>query len=122
MYTAQMRADALGLVSPLWLASAYALHTVGELMLSPIGLSVTSRAAPARIAALMMGVWLLSSSVGSKLAGNLESLMQGTGIQPYLFLTFSSIGMGVLMLLLTPLLNRMLERRDPAPSTAPRSF
>jgi POT family proton-dependent oligopeptide transporter len=112
MYLAQMRADSIGLVSPLWLASAYALHTIGELMLSPVGLALTSRAAPARMSALLMGVWLLSSSVGNKLAGSLESLMQGTGIQPYLFLTMLSIGTGVLLLLLTPLLHRMLERRD----------
>jgi POT family proton-dependent oligopeptide transporter len=119
MYSAQMRADALGPVSPLWLASAYALHTVGELMLSPIGLALTSRAAPARITALMMGVWLLSSSVGSKLAGELESLMKGTGIQPYMFLTIVSIGAGVLLLALTPLLNRMIERRDPSEHKVP---
>jgi POT family proton-dependent oligopeptide transporter len=112
MYMAQMRAGSLGPVSPLWLFFAYALQTVGELMLSPIGLAVTSRSAPARITSLMMGVWLLSSSVGSKLAGNLENLMQGTGIQPYLFLTISSIAMGVLMLLLTPVLHKMLEKRD----------
>jgi len=112
MYIAQTRADAIGLVSPLWLASAYALHTLGELMLSPVGLALTSRAAPARIAALLMGVWMLSSSVGNYLAGALEGLMKGTGIQPYLFLTISSIGMGVLLLLLTPILHKMLEKRD----------
>jgi len=112
MYVAQVRADATGPVGPLWLASAYALHTLGELMLSPVGLALTSRAAPARIAALLMGVWLFSSSAGSYLAGSLESLMKGTGIQPYLFLTISSVGMGVLLLLLTPILHRMLRRRD----------
>jgi POT family proton-dependent oligopeptide transporter len=112
MYIAQTRADTIGLVSPLWLASAYALHTLGELMLSPVGLALTSRAAPARIAALLMGVWMLSSSVGNYLAGALEGLMHGTGIQPYLFLTISSIGMGVLLLLLTPILHKMLAKRD----------
>ena len=81
-------------------------------MLSPVGLALTSRSAPPRIAALLMGVWLLSSSVGNYMAGALEGLMKGTGIQPYLFLTILSIGMGVLMLLLTPLLHKMLARRD----------
>jgi POT family proton-dependent oligopeptide transporter len=112
MYLAQTRADSLGPVSPLWLASAYTLHTLGELMLSPVGLALTSRAAPARIAALLMGVWMFSSAAGNYLAGSLESLMNGTGIQPYLFLTISSIGMGVLLLLLTPILHKMLEKRD----------
>jgi POT family proton-dependent oligopeptide transporter len=112
MFIAQTRADTIGLVSPLWLASAYALHTLGELMLSPVGLALTSRAAPARIAALLMGVWMLSSSVGNYLAGALEGLMQGTGIQPYLFLSILGIGAGALLLLLTPILHKMLGKRD----------
>jgi POT family proton-dependent oligopeptide transporter len=112
MFVAQTRADTLGPVSPLWLASAYTLHTLGELMLSPVGLALTSRAAPARIAALLMGVWMFSSAAGNYLAGSLENLMNGTGIQPYLFLTILSIGAGTLLLLLTPILHRMLEKRD----------
>jgi len=112
MYAAQTRADATGPVGPLWLFGAYALHTVGELMLSPVGLALTSRSAPAQIAALLMGVWLLSSAAGNYLAGTLEKLMNGTGIPPYLFLTLLSIGAGVLLLVLTPILHRMLRSRD----------
>jgi POT family proton-dependent oligopeptide transporter len=112
MYTAQMKANATGPVGPLWLFGAYALHTVGELMLSPVGLALTSRSAPAQISALLMGVWMLSSAAGNKLAGSLESLMNGTGIEPYLFLTVFSIAMGVVLLLLTPVLHRMLRARD----------
>jgi len=112
MFVAQTRADTIGPVSPLWLAAAYTLHTLGELMLSPVGLALTSRAAPARIAALLMGVWMFSSAAGNYLAGSLESLMNGTGIQPYLFLTILSIGAGVVLLLLTPILHKMLEKRD----------
>jgi POT family proton-dependent oligopeptide transporter len=112
MYLAQLRADAHGPVSPLWLTAAYLLHTIGELMLSPVGLALTSRAAPARMTALLLGVWLLSSSVGGKLAGSLGNLMDGTGIPPYLFLTISSIAAGVVLLLLTPILHRMLRTRD----------
>jgi len=112
MYRAQTLAEAVGLVSPLWLASAYFLQTLGELMLSPVGLALTSRAAPVRVAALLMGVWMLSSAAGNYLAGALEKIMSGTGIPPYLFLTESSIGAGVLLLLLTPILHRMLRARD----------
>jgi POT family proton-dependent oligopeptide transporter len=112
MYRAQTLADAVGLVSPLWLASAYFLHTLGELMLSPVGLALTSRAAPIRVAALLMGVWMLSSAAGNYLAGALEKIMNGTGIPPYLFLTMSSIGAGVLLLVLTPILHKMLRSRD----------
>jgi len=112
MHRAQTLADAIGLVSPLWLAGAYFLQTLGELMLSPVGLALTSRAAPIRVAALLMGVWMLSNAAGNYLAGSLAKIMHGTGIAPYLFLTEASIGAGVLLLLLTPILHRMLRARD----------
>ena len=112
MYRAQVLADATGPVSPLWLGLVYLLHTMGELMLSPVGLALTSRAAPARVAALLMGVWMLSSAAGNYLAGALEKIMNGTGIPPYLFLTESSIGAGILLLVLTPVLHKMLRSRD----------
>jgi POT family proton-dependent oligopeptide transporter len=47
-------------VSPLWLTLTYLLHTIGELCLSPVGLSAMTKLAPQRIAALIMGVWFLS--------------------------------------------------------------
>jgi POT family proton-dependent oligopeptide transporter len=53
----------------LWVIGAYFLHTVGELCLSPVGLSMVSRLAPARLTSLMMGVWFLSSFVANYLAG-----------------------------------------------------
>jgi len=71
-----------------------------------------ARAAPVRVAALLMGVWMLSSAAGNYLAGALEKIMSGTGIPPYLFLTESSIGAGVLLLVLTPLLHKLLRSRD----------
>ncbi|MCS7044003.1 MAG: peptide MFS transporter [Bryobacteraceae bacterium] len=61
------------LVSPLWLVGTYLLHTFGELLLSPVGLSAMTRLAPARVASLMMGVWFLSLSMGNYLAGRLAS-------------------------------------------------
>ena len=112
MDRAQTLADASGLVSPLWLASAYFLQTLGELMLSPVGLALTSRAAPVRVAALLMGVWLLSSAAGNYLAGALEKIMHGTGIAPYRFLYMAAIGAGILLLVLTPILHRLLRSRD----------
>jgi POT family proton-dependent oligopeptide transporter len=112
MFRAQNLAEAVGLVSPLWLAGAYFLQTLGELMLSPVGLALTSRAAPVRVAALLMGVWMLSNAAGNYLAGSLAKIMHGTGIAPYLFLTEASIGAGVLLLLLTPFLHKMLRARD----------
>ncbi len=112
MFIAQSRANVLGSVGPQWLFFVYALHTIGELMLSPVGLSMVSRAAPHRLAALLMGVWFIANGVANYFAGALEGILAGSGIPPYLFLLGSSIGMGVLLLILTPLLNRMLDSRD----------
>ena len=56
-------------VSPWWLIGVYFLHTVAELCLSPVGLSMVTKLAPARIVGLMMGVWFLSISFGNKAAG-----------------------------------------------------
>ncbi len=63
-------------VSPWWLTITYLLHTIGELCLSPVGLSVTTKLAPARIASLMMGVWMLSLSVGDYIGGRLASVYE----------------------------------------------
>jgi len=56
-------------VSPMWLVSAYFLSEIGELALSPVGLSAVTKLAPARIVGLMMGLWFLGAAFGNKLAG-----------------------------------------------------
>jgi POT family proton-dependent oligopeptide transporter len=61
-------------VSPLWLTATYLLHTIGELCLSPVGLSATTKLAPARAAGFAMGVWFLSISAGNFLGGQLAGL------------------------------------------------
>ena len=53
----------------MWLVGAYAISELGELCLSPVGLSAVTKLAPVRIVGLMMGVWFLSNSFGNKLAG-----------------------------------------------------
>jgi len=59
--------------SPYWLWGTYAVFTVSELLLSPIGLSLVSKLAPARLTALLMGGWFLSTSIGGKIAGVMTS-------------------------------------------------
>ncbi len=71
-------------VSPLWLVVVYLLHTVGELCLSPVGLSAMTKLAPASITSLLMGVWFLSISVGDYLGGRLASLYEALPL-PRLF-------------------------------------
>lgn len=57
-----------------WLISLYFIHTIGELFLSPIGLSMVVRLAPVRLASLMMGVWFLSTAFANWTAGALSAL------------------------------------------------
>jgi POT family proton-dependent oligopeptide transporter len=64
-------------VSPMWLISCYGVITIGELFLSPMGLSLVSKLSPKRITALMMGGWFLATSLGNKLSGILATLWDG---------------------------------------------
>jgi proton-dependent oligopeptide transporter, POT family len=77
-------AGAVGKVSPWWLVGTYICHTVGELCLSPVGLSAMTKLAPARVTGLMMGVWFLALSVGNYLGGRLASLYTSLSV-PSLF-------------------------------------
>ncbi|USL94961.1 peptide MFS transporter [Riemerella anatipestifer] len=61
-------------VSAMWLVAAYGVITVGELCLSPMGLSLVSKLSPPRITALMMGGFFLSTAIGNKLSGVLSSM------------------------------------------------
>ncbi|MEO6729969.1 MAG: peptide MFS transporter [Ferruginibacter sp.] len=67
-------ADPLLKVSILWLTGLYFLHTVGELFLSPIGLSMVNKLTPGRFTSLMMGIWFMAIATGNKLAGTMSSL------------------------------------------------
>lgn len=60
-----------------WLMATYGVVTIGELLLSPMGLSLVSKLSPVRITALMMGGWFLSTSIGNKLSGILSTLWDG---------------------------------------------
>lgn len=62
-------------VSMWWLIALYVLHTMGELCLSPIGLSMVSKLSPARFSSLLMGTWFLANACANKLAGTLSSLI-----------------------------------------------
>ena len=106
---AQGRAESLGKVGPQWLFFVYLLHTMGELCLSPIGLSMVTRLAPVRLAAIMMGIWFTANAIANYLAGILESLLAGSTIPLYWFLVGSSLGAGVLLLLITPLLKFLMH-------------
>jgi POT family proton-dependent oligopeptide transporter len=56
-------------VGPMWLTTLYLLHTLGELCVSPVGLSLVSKLAPRKLAGLMMGCWFLATAIGNFIAG-----------------------------------------------------
>jgi POT family proton-dependent oligopeptide transporter len=95
--------------SPLWLTWSYLLVTVGELCLSPVGLSVTTKLAPARVAGLMMGFWFLSDAVGNYIGGTLASFYHSFPL-PRLFGTvaLTAIAAGLAMFLLVPFMKRLM--------------
>jgi POT family proton-dependent oligopeptide transporter len=63
-------------VSPMWLILVYFLHTVGELALSPVGLSTVTKLAPARLVGSMMGVWFLSIALGNLIGGEVAGFFE----------------------------------------------
>ena len=65
-------------VSMWWLIGLYIIHTMGELCLSPIGLSMVSKLAPLRLSSLMMGTWFLANAAANKFAGTLSALIPPT--------------------------------------------
>ncbi|MBU3664114.1 MAG: peptide MFS transporter, partial [Bacteroidetes bacterium] len=79
-------------VSMLWLISLYVIHSIGELCLSPIGLSMVSKLAPLRLSSLMMGTWFLANAAANKFAGTLSALIPPSGdIDPSIPVKYPSI-------------------------------
>lgn len=101
-----------GKVSPLWLIAVYFIQTVGELCLSPVGLSTVTKLSPARMVGLMMGVWFLAISFGNYLAGTAAGFYQDSSNA--LFRLFGGVGLvtlagTVLLFLLLPFLKRLMK-------------
>ncbi|MBT1450691.1 peptide MFS transporter [Glaciecola sp. XM2] len=103
-FAAQLAASGLK-VAPYWLVATYFLHTVGELWLSPVALSAVSKLSPQRFAGQMMGVFVLTYSMGSIIAGifagkfDPEQVDQMPGL--YLQITYFSVAIGIVLLLLS---------------------
>lgn len=66
-------------ISMFWLLGLYVIHTMGELCLSPIGLSMVSKLAPLRFSSMLMGTWFLANAAANKFAGTLSALIPGGG-------------------------------------------
>ena len=101
-------------LSMMWLVLAYLFHTLGELCLSPMGLSYLSKLIPARMIAFMFGVYYLAIAIGQKLAhyvgGDIDKITQEYSLSGFfLIFTIIPIILGVLSLLLHPLLKRLMH-------------
>ena len=100
-------------VSPLWLVVTYLLHTIGELCLSPVGLSSMTRLAPDRVKGMMMGVWFLAASVGNLIAGRVAGLYESfTLTQLFGAVTVFALAASAVMFGLVGPIKRMLARED----------
>lgn len=108
---ASMATGSSGRVGPWWLVGVYLCHTIGELCLSPVGLSTTTRLAPERLAGLMMGVWFLSISFGNFFAGEVA----GEFSRAALIGLFGKVAAGpiiaaVVLVALTPWIRRLMGK------------
>ncbi|MCR5453985.1 MAG: peptide MFS transporter [Bacteroidales bacterium] len=110
-------------VSMWWLFALYFIHTIGELSLSPIGLSMVNKLSPARLASLLMGVWFMSNAASNILAGKLATLLPGSDGAAKSFLGFEITNLteffmlfaimagaaSVILFALCPLLKKMMK-------------
>ena len=105
-----------------WLVALYFIHTIGELSLSPIGLSMVNKLSPAHLASLLMGVWFMSNAASNILAGKLATLLPAQGVTKHFcgieiatltdfFLVFAVMAgvASILLFLLCPLLKKMMK-------------
>ncbi|RLD29618.1 MAG: MFS transporter [Bacteroidetes bacterium] len=101
-------------VSMIWLIMAYLFHTLGELCLSPLGLSYLSKLVPARMIAMMFGIWYIAIAIGNKtahsLGGMIDDITTNYSMSTFfLIFTIIPIGIGVLAILLNPVLKKLMH-------------
>lgn len=108
--------DGNGLI-PMWpLVLCYVLQSIGELCLSPIGLSMVTKLAPVRFVGLAMGAWFLSIATGNNLSGLLAGHISGdtgmtvqSALDGFSFSFYLLLGAGILLLLISPLINKLMH-------------
>ncbi len=102
---------------PFWtLTAVYLIQSIGELCLSPVGLSMVTKLAPVKLVGFGMGGWFLSTAIGNNLSGIFASVVSGeTGMtvasaqSGYTFGFWTLLGAGVVLFLVTPLVNRLMH-------------
>ena len=101
-------------VSMIWLILVYLFHTMGELCISPVGLSYVSKLVPARMIAFMFGVWYLAAAIGMKGAGkfgeNIDKIANEHGLSYFFWmLTIVSLVMAVFAVIMTPVIKKLMH-------------
>lgn len=97
-------------VNLLFMVFTYFLHTLAELMISPVGLSMVSRLAPLKLASLLMGVWMASSAVANKLAGVLATYTQSFGyLEIFGVISAVTIVLGIIVLFLSKPIAKLMN-------------
>ena len=109
----------------IWIILIYLLHTIGELCLSPVGLSSVTKLSPQRIVGVMMGMWFFASAAGNFVAGliaratsngtdieagSFSMVQKASFIEVYLNVGLIAIGCGLLLAILTPLLRGLMHK------------
>jgi len=101
-------------VSIIWLIMAFLFHTLGELCVSPVGLSYVSKLVPPRMIAFMFGVWYLALAIGNKTSGKMGSMIDDITTKYdistfFLIFTVVPIVIGIIALLLNPVLKKLMH-------------
>ena len=102
---------AYGRISPLWLVGLYFVEVIGEMCLSPVGLSTVTKLAPVKLVGIMMGVWFLAASFGNKLAGYFSGFyvpQSGTLMKLYGGIAAGLLVSAGLLALLTPKVKKLM--------------
>lgn len=94
----------------MWLLMTYLLHTIGELCLSPVGLSVVTKLSPPKLASVMMAVWMLSSSIANFIGGYVASIVEKLGAgEVFTYISGFVIVCGLLLILLSKVIKKMMH-------------
>ena len=117
MYALTNLIDPATAMIPFWvLFAVYVIQSIGELCLSPIGLSMTTKLAPAKLGGLAMGCWFLSIAIGNNLAGIFAGEVSGEGgmtaasaLSGYTFGFYALAGAGVVLFLIAPLIQKLMH-------------
>jgi POT family proton-dependent oligopeptide transporter len=116
-----------GKVAAIWLVIAYLFHTMGELCLSPVGLSAVTKLSPTKIVGFMMGVWFLATASSEFIAGvlaNIAAIDTNVGetmslevskpayLKLFNYLFYTGVGVGIFLLIISPLIKKLMHGVD----------